>query len=258
MRVNKNREMRLGEERKNNFGSLMRISVYRTSQDIDVYFPEYNWTREHCRYTHFCEGCVACPYEPRVYNIGFLGVGDYNYLNAPECYNTWHGMLERCYDDDHRYKHPTYNDCYVCDEWLNFQNFAEWYYLNFYKIEGERMNLDKDILYKGNKIYSPETCVFVPQRINCLFIKSDSIRGDEPIGTSKKKTTNGSNIWTVNCHLSDGSRSYLGSFKTKEEAFNSYKLCKEKVIKEVADEYVDIIPNHLYNAMYNYEVEIDD
>ena len=85
-------------------------------------------------------------------------------------------MLERCYDTEHSYKFPTYENCIVCDEWLNYQNFARWFDINYYEIEGEVMCLDKDILFKGNKIYSPKTCIFVPRGINNLFTKNDKCR----------------------------------------------------------------------------------
>ena len=66
-------------------------------------------------------------------------------------------------------------DCSVYEGWHNFQNFAKWYEDNYYEIEEEQMHLDKDILVKGNKVYSPDTCVFVPETINGLFVKSNAI-----------------------------------------------------------------------------------
>lgn len=155
-------------------------------------------------------------------------------------------------------KHPTYTDCEVCDEWLNFQNFAKWYDENFYEVDGERMHLDKDILVKGNKIYSPETCIFVPQKINVLFTKCDKSRGESVIGTT---TRNGR--YRVHCCLFNpktGKSKYknLGTYDTEEEGFKVYKYYKEKNIKEVADYYKIQIPQNLYDAMYSYKVDIND
>ena len=120
------------------------------------------------------------------------------------------------------------------------------------------MCLDKDILYKGNKIYSRDTCIFVPQRINNLFTKRDNDRGDYPIGMHKILSGN----YRVRCSNGFGKQIDLGVYPTKEEAFRVYKQCKEKVIKEVIDYYKGKIPEHHYyrlrEAMYNYEVEIDD
>ena len=124
------------------------------------------------------------------------------------------------------------------------------------------MNLDKDILKKGNKIYSPDTCVYTPQKINTLFIKSDALRGDFPIGV----TRNGKKGYSATCYAHSGINDkmenkvgeYLGTFRTPEEAFYAYKTFKEVYIKQIAEEYKPYIPEKLYNAMYNYEVEITD
>ena len=120
------------------------------------------------------------------------------------------------------------------------------------------MCLDKDILCKGNKVYSRDTCIFVPERINLLFVKRDNDRGDCPIGV----TPNLSDNYQVRCNNGNRKSIYLGSYSTKEEAFQVYKNYKEKVIKEVIDSYEGIIPEPHYTklktAMYNYKVEIDD
>ena len=135
---------------------------------------------------------------------------------------------------------------------------GEWIDKNYYEIPGETMCLDKDILHKGNKIYSRETCIFVPQKINSLFVKSDKSRGEDPIGVYQ--LPNGDYI--SRCWNGNGERIYLGLYSTKEEAFQVYKKYKEKVIKEVIDSYKGKIPEPFYSrlreVMYNYKVEIDD
>ena len=195
---------------------------------------------------------------------GYFGEGKYKSRdengNKTKCYDTWRHMLTRCYNKKYKEKHPTYNDTTICEEWLCFQNFAEWYEDNYYEIEGERMHLDKDILFKNNKIYSPETCVFVPQRINELFIKTNKLRGNLPIGVSYLKNINKFQAIckTFTKRGCASYSNYLGFFKTPLEAFNVYKQFKEKYIKQVADEYKNKIPQKLYEAMYRYEVEITD
>ena len=167
-------------------------------------------------------------------------------------------MLKRCYSDECQKKHPTYKDCTVCEEWHNYSDFKEWFDNNYYEIEGERMALDKDILVKGNKIYSPNTCVFVPQNINTLFIKSNKTRGKYPIGVYFRKDKN---KYQAQCRIVYNGKTqqeFLGLYNTIEDAFKVYKQFKENCIKQVADEYKDKIPNNLYKAMYNYKVEITD
>ena len=260
--MGRNKIDKTGEENINNFGSNMVIVEYRTNKDIDVYFPKYDWTVKGVRYDHFKKGNIKCPYDRSIYGIGYLGEGKYKVKENGKdarAYVVWHDMLKRCYSEKEHQKHPTYIGCEVSDEWHNFQNFAKWYYENYYKIEGERIDLDKDILVKHNKIYSPETCIFVPQAINKIFIKSDKARGKSVIGTTPRKYGK----YEVSCNLINpvtgkSKREYLGLYDTQEKAFEVYKYYKEKNIKDVADYFKGQIPDKLYQAMYSYEVEIDD
>ena len=249
---------RVGETRINNFGSKMIITKYRKYNDIDIYFPEYSWTAEHVQYNNFKNRSAKCPYERRVYGKGYLGEGEYKVSEngkQTKQYKTWKNMLMRCYDPKYHEKEPTYIGCIVCEEWLNFQNFALWYEENYYEIPGEQMALDKDILVKGNKVYSPDTCCFVSQNINKLFIKRDNDRGDCPIGVCYHKQ---SKKYQALCSTGTGKLKYLGSYDTPQEAFQAYKEFKEALINKIANEYLELIPFELYRALINYEVDIDD
>ena len=120
------------------------------------------------------------------------------------------------------------------------------------------MCLDKDILFHGNKIYSPETCLIVPERINKLFTKSTKSRGEYPIGVRERR-----NRLIAYCSITENNKTKqvnLGRFPLHqvEEAFLTYKRFKENYIKQVADEYKNSIPDKVYQALYNYEVEITD
>lgn len=255
---------KVGEIGYNKFGSKMIIIKYRNNRDIDVYFPQNDWIARNKQYYNFKKGAVSCPYERTVYGIGYIGEGEYKIHDEngkhTKCYRTWYDMLKRCYDEKHREKYPTYIGCEVYNEWYNFQNFAKWYYDNYYKIEGERMCLDKDVLVKHNKIYSPDTCIFVPYNINVLFVKSDKIRGEYPIGVSYNKRNK---KFIAQCSVYDykenkNKNKNLGLYNTPEEAFKVYKQFKENYIKEIADKYKQQIPTKLYDALYNYQVEITD
>jgi hypothetical protein len=254
--MGRNIKSRNGEINFNNFGSKMIIEKYNHNLDIWVRFIGKG-NLVHTTFPQFHNGSVKNPYDRTVCGVGYVGEGEYKVsINRKhtEQYAKWRSMLERCYNRNLRQEYTTYKDCESSDEWLNFQNFAKWYDENYYEIEGEKMCLDKDILVKGNKIYSSETCVFVPEKINLLFVKCNTTRGNLPIGVSwnkqhKKYVAKGSD----KCKYV-----HLGFFETPEEAFNAYKLYKEKHIKQVAEEYKDRIPLKLYNALINYKVEIND
>ena len=250
---------RTGEVNYNKFGSKMKIIRYKNAKEIDVYFEEYNWIKYNIEYKSFKNGLIKCPYERRTYNIGYLGEGKYERYKDKKntkCYDVWHNMLKRCYDvEDIGYDRYGKRGVIVCEEWHNYQNFAEWYYSNYYECNGELLYLDKDILNKGNKIYSPNTCILVPRIINNIFTKSDKARGEYLIGVRQLPSGNFQAYYN-----SDENNKFisLGVYGSQEEAFQHYKIYKEKVIKRVADEYKPYIPKKLYDAMYRYEVEITD
>ena len=155
---------RVGEIIYNEYGEKMTIIAYENAHDIIVKFD--NGYKINTQYINFKLKHLISPYAKTSFDIGFLGDGKYNTIDNKDAHDSWNSMMKRCYG---RNKYGN-KDKYVCDEWLNFQNYAEWYYENYYSIDKERMELDKDILVKGNNIYSPDTCIFVPQRINSLFV----------------------------------------------------------------------------------------
>lgn len=246
---------RTGEVNFNKYNSKMTIIEYNGSNDVIIKFN--NGYIRKCAYREFKNGSITHGFDRTVEGIGYLGTGKYTVKNK-YVYTQWKSMLQRCYSKRELIKRPTYKDVTVCEEWHNFQNFAKWYEENYYCIRNDRMELDKDILHKGNKIYSPETCIFVPKYVNTLFVKNNMTRGEFPIGVSYDKDRN---MFSSQCTITkEGKRinKRIGRFNTPIEAFNAYKKFKEQYIKQVADEYKDKIPKKLYDAMYRYEVEITD
>ena len=172
-------------------------------------------------------------------------------------YTIWQQMLFRCTEQGQA-KNQSYTGCTVSDNFKSYTFFYEWCnkQVGFGNKDdnGKSWCLDKDILVKGNKLYSEDTCVFVPQRINTLLINSGAIRGEFPVGvTLDKRGTK----YTARCCGADG-RKVLGYFNTAEEAFHAYKVFKENLIKQVANEYKDQLDPRAYNALMNYAVEITD
>ncbi len=184
-----------------------------------------------------------------------IGINDYNGLVRPNgiflpSYLIWKDIIRRCYNSKSQLRRPTYKDCSVCDEWIYFSNFKQWF--DEKHIEG--YDLDKDILIKGNKLYSPTTCCFVPPDINKLILRSANRRGVYPIGVILHK---GRYIarFSANNNLTN-----IGSFDSPVDAFNAYKIAKESHIKETATKYYkdNKIVKELYDALMSYQIEIDD
>lgn len=249
------RNSRIGETSYNRYGSKMTIIEYNGIYNTKIKFDDgFSKT---VRYEHFKNGAVTNPYDISVYGFGCLGENA-GIFSEPDSfsppYNRWHSLVQRCYSKKQQKRQPTYIGCSVAPEWQNFQNFAIWFKENFYQIQGERMEIDKDILFKGNKVYGPDRCCFVPQKINGLFIKAEKTRGGSPIGVSYNKKCK-----KFCSQLNKGNGPVLlGKFNSTREAFIIYKIEKEKYIKQVAEEYKDLIPEKVYQALINYEVEEAD
>ena len=245
---------RVGEVFITNQGFSVKIVEYFSSLNCTIMFDDGNILKN-IQYDNIKNGAVYNPFNRVVCNIGFLGVGKYKAYNKKtkksyKSYRVWVNILKRCYSEKLRYKFPTYKDVEIFENWACFQNFAQWFEENY--IEG--FVLDKDILIKGSKVYSPETCCFVPQEMNKLFTKSNAKRGNLPIGVNYSK----SRLKYVSQLNKNNKRTHLGYFDTPEEAFQAYKTAKESYIKEVADKWKDLIDPRVYEALYNYQVEITD
>lgn len=186
--------------------------------------------------------------------VGFNSRGEY--LSASngkihKSYGAWRAMLQRCYCPKKHLTRPTYKDCTVADEWLDYQNFAEWYYGHEYS--GMGYDLDKDLLMPNNKVYNPENCCFVPPQINSLLTDRKAGRGGLPIGVCYKKKNN-----RYEAGLSyRKSRKHLGYFDCPQEAHLVYVKAKEEYVKEMALEWKDRIADNVFEALMNWTVVND-
>lgn len=254
------RENHLGEIGYNRFGTPMKIVEYNRNHSIVVEFLDGNNYRQHTDYRHFKEGTVTNKFDKTFLGVAYIGnatIMESTNGKHKTSYKYWQYMISRCFSEEYQTKQPTYKDCELCEEWLCYENFEKWFNENYYEVENTvRMELDKDILFKGNKIYSPNTCVFVPKEINVLFTKRQNHRGKLPIGV-KEHIQKNKIRYEARCNY-QGKSNYIGIYDTIQEAFDAYKNFKEKCLKEVAEEYKDKIPHNLYLALNNYNVEITD
>lgn len=252
---------RINEEKYNNQGCLMKIVIYNNTNDIIVEFQDKYRGRVHTNYQAFSRGGVKNPYYPTVYGAGMIGTKYKMKINGKDTkeYKTWIDMLKRCFNTKRKQEHPTYKNVTCCSEWLLYENFYDWLHNqeNFKKwLDGDMWTIDKDILIKGNKIYSPETCCLVPQNVNKLFTKRDAKRGNLPIGVIK----NGNGFRAECMNPFTKKKEYSTTYSTIKQSFQKYKCIKEDIIQQVAQiEFLKgNITKRCYEAMMNYKVEITD
>ena len=206
-------------------------------------------------------GRIADKLKPTYLGVGILGDTktreDGNNKHCREYY-VWTGMLTRCYDENYLKLKPTYIGCKTSDNFKEYSFFYKWCskQIGFNSLDdkGKSFALDKDIIIKGNKVYSEDTCCFVPQEINSLLISNISKRGEHPLGVSYHKRIN---KYSSTIRIGGGTK-HLGYFSTTLEAFQAYKQVKESYIKEVAEKWKDQIDARVYEALMNWKVEITD
>lgn len=200
------------------------------------------------------EGAVKDPCYPSVHGVGYLGEGPYpakytrkgKLCNSP-AYEVWNSKLKNCYGNSksmHLYK-----DVEFCEEWLNFQVFAKWFYSQT-KIYGKGGFVDKDLLFLGNREYSPETCVYIPPAVNSLFTgTSGNISGVHWCNTQQK--------WVAQIQRGEltaqgkKKQSYLGRFNCKQTADTAYYSAKLAHVKEVALKHQEQLPPILFYKLYH-------
>lgn len=221
----------------------IEIIRYRSSIDIDIKFPDGNIIKN-VEYGNLKKNSIKNPFAPRIWNVGFIGIGKYNYKDNLTAYRTWEGMIRRCYNSKHQLDCPTYKDCEVHPDWHNFQNFAEWFYLNY----KDGFQLDKDLSLIGNKIYGAEFCCFVPQDLNKLLSVKKNTDSKTPLGVYPYKDK-----FRASVH-NGKKRVFLGTFINQEDAFSVYKKAKEEYIKEQAIKYKFYIPEIVYKNLINFIV----
>lgn len=177
--------------------------------------------------------------------VGYFG-NDKRYEFNSKAYNVWYYMLKQVNE------RPEDNE--ICEEWKDYNNFLEWYEKNHYSVDGEKMDLLKDIFDKNNKMYCPEMCVFAPYRITRL-LKGTVSKTDLPVGVGRKK---GANTYYSTCAvIKYGKKTTVrhSGFHSPEEAFRQYKRDRIDYIRSVAEAYRYDIPDKLYYAIIDWEID---
>lgn len=233
-------------EKYDNFGCPFTIIGYNKRRDCTIKFDD-GTIIENINFSNTLIGKIKNPNFPNVYGVGYIGIGKYSSKDYRKIYATWSGMFRRCYGKEDKFK--TYKGVTVCEEWYNFQNFAQWYENNHNPEYMEGWHLDKDIICPDCKTYSPETCCFVPVEINSLLTDRKNHRGELPIGVVKKGLKYIAQITKNNIHIN------INVLNTPEEAFQAYKEFKENWVKEVANKWKNKISDTAYSSLINWKVK---
>ena len=232
-----------------------KILKYNGSKDVEIQFLKTGYETA-ARLDHIKSGEVKDPYSPSVCGVGILGTKYPSTIDGVKTkeYDLWHSMLRRCYSDKSKKKYPTYKGCEVSDNFKSYEYFYEWCHSQI-GFGNKDWHLDKDLLIKGNKVYSEDSCVFIPTEINSLLVKRENMRGKYLIGVCWSKTAN---AFVSRVSRNKGMQEHLGVFNTELEAFRAYKQAKESFVKEQAEKYKSQIDPRAYEALMSYKVEITD
>ena len=249
----------IGKICKSNLSGDFKVLKYNNKKNVEIQFSKtgYETTVE---LGSIRKGEVKDPYVSSVYGVGILGTKYPSKINGVQTkeYDLWKHMLERCYSDVYKKKYPTYKGCEASENFKYYEYFYEWCknQIGFgNEGNGNPFHLDKDLLVKGNKVYSENTCIFIPHEINSVLTKCTASRGEYLIGVCWSKTHK---AFKAQVNKNKGKREHLGYFNTELEAFNAYKQAKEEFIKEQANKWKGQIDPRAYNALMNYAVEDDD
>ena len=232
-----------------------KVLKYNDSKSVEIQFLKTGYETL-ARLDNIRNGKVKDPYSPSVFGIGTVGT---KYPISEGCRGTkeyvlWKDVLRRCYSDTFQKKQPTYKDCGVSDKFKSYEHFYEWCHKQVgFGVEG--FEIDKDLLIKGNKVYSEDSCVFLPAEINMVLVKCTASRGEYLIGVSWCNTKK---AFVARVRKNKGKSEWLGLFKTELEAFNAYKTAKESFVKEQANKWKGKIDDRAYEALMNYQVVITD
>lgn len=239
-------KMFVGDKFKTNKNGICEIIEYNGIYDILVRFEDGTPVRTHAGLLN--SGKVKNPMKPRIFGRGFIGMGKYSSGttgNITKEYNTWMAMMARCYDTKNQLR--SYFGCEVSKEWFNFQNFAEW--CNNQSGFGLKdWQLDKDLLTEGNKLYSPQTCCFLPRALNVLFrTKRSTGNPDMPRGVALRA---GRYVATSSV---DGNPVSLGSYGDKASAFEAVRLHVNKKIHCLAELHKENLLQGAYDKLKSFD-----
>lgn len=240
-----------GTQFKTNFNGVCTVISYVNNKNVLVMFEDGTLVK--CRSGNLKNGVVNNPNRPSVFGVGICDVKGVK-CNQNKKYQLWYSVLRRAYSDVYHKDKPTYKDVEVCERWKRFSSFSEDVEKIpfFEKSISDNYELDKDILVRGNRMYSPDTCCFVPRQINAVFGVKRKPDSDLPTGVAFNNK-----LKKYVCSVcQEGVKSqHIGVFKTSEEARAAYVEFKLKRLRGLAEQYKGQIDQRVYDALMNWNFE---
>lgn len=233
----------IGKIFSNSLGLEFEVIDLENYYNVTVRFKESGFVTN-ARLDHVKRGAIRDRFHRENFGVGYLGSME-GVVDCKRLRSKWGGMLNRCYNPKYHERKPTYRDCKASESFQNFTNFYHW-------AKGQvgfnipNWELDKDILVRGNKTYSEETCVFVPREINTVIFNSDGKFSGVRYDKNSKK-------WQVRVNKLGVCLSF-GYYADKDVAMGLYSSEKKKVILEVAEKWKGLIDDRAYNSLINLKI----
>lgn len=250
--------IKVGEHYESCYGTILEVVQYEGRSKVTVLSLDSGY-RAVVESGNLRKGTVRDRLFPTIYGVGYIGNANTRAQGKMRReYILWRGLLTRCYDDVFIKTDKSYIGCTVSENFKSYEYFCKWCseQIGFNAVDdkGQYFHLDKDILVKGNKMYSEDTCCFVPQQINTAVPRTYSLKRPYVTGVHYC-LDNSSNPFHV--HISQyGKDSVIGRYKTEEIAYNVYKASKEAYIKEISHKWKDKIDKRVYDNLSMYELPI--
>jgi len=248
-------KLKVGDEYVTNKGFKFKIKEYISATKVLIKFePDDLCPDGYERYVakyYITDGCIDYPYERNNCGVGYVGYIRKDFKADRHILDVWNKMIKRCYDPVEKDK--SYSNCSVCSEWHNFYNFHKWYdsqMTNGFYQKGYQ--LDKDILNPNAKVYSPENCRLVPEKINSFTnnVNTDSRKSKLPSGVGWKEKNQKYQVSIKSGHKTN---KYLGLVSCPKEGYEIYKVEKLKAANKLADEWEGLVVPEIIDALRNYE-----